>query len=274
MKKEEIYNLQEKAKWLRIELFKMLIKSKSGHIPSCFSMVEILVSLYYGGISNLNHVKYNDEKRDRVLISKGHAAMALYPILADLGNFEKNELEKFTEVGGILGLYADFRIPGIEGISGSLGHGVGMGAGFAYDAKINNEEFKTFVILGDGECYEGSIWESAIFAASKQLENLVVFVDRNNLCILGKTEELLKLGDLKQKWASFGWESYEIDGHDFNQIFNTITEIKVSKSCKPKVVICNTIKGKGVSFMEGKAEWHNRVPSKELLELGIEELKN
>ena len=114
MKKEEIYNLQEKAKWLRIELFKMLIKSKSGHIPSCFSMVEILVSLYYGGISNLNHVKYNDEKRDRVLISKGHAAMALYPILADLGNFEKNELEKFTEVGGILGLYADFRIPGIE----------------------------------------------------------------------------------------------------------------------------------------------------------------
>jgi transketolase len=272
MKKEEIYVLKEKAKWLRIELFKMLIKSKSGHIPSCFSMIEILVSLYYGGISNLNKLKYNDEKRDRVLISKGHAAMALYPILADLGNYEKNELEKFTEVGGILGLYADFRVPGIEGISGSLGHGVGMGAGFAYDAKINNEHFKTFVILGDGECYEGSIWESAIFAASKQLDNLIVFVDRNSLCILGKTEELLELGDLKAKWNTFGWESYEINGHDFEQIFQTFSEINNSTLKKPKVIICNTIKGKGVSFMEGKAEWHNRVPSHELLQLGLEQL--
>ena len=272
MKKEETYILEKKAKWLRVELFKMLIKSKSGHIPSCFSMVEILISLYYGGISNLNQLKYNDEKRDRVLISKGHAAMALYPILADFGNFEKMELQKFTEVGGILGLYADFRIPGIEGISGSLGHGVGMGAGFAYSAKINNEKFNTYVVLGDGECYEGSIWESAIFAASKQLDNLFVFVDRNSLCILGRTEELLELGDLKAKWNSFGWESYEIDGHDFEQIFQTFDEINISLSKKPKVIICNTIKGKGVSFMEGKAEWHNRVPSSELLELGLEQL--
>ena len=164
-------------------------------------------------------------------------------------------------------------IPGAEITAGSLGMGFGIAAGIASSLKRDKKLNMVFSLLGDGECYEGSIWESAIFAASKQLDNLVVFVDRNNLCILGKTEELLKLGDLKQKWASFGWESYEIDGHDFNQIFNTITEIKISKSCKPKVVICNTIKGKGVSFMEGKAEWHNRVPSKELLELGIEELK-
>ncbi|MDP6175555.1 MAG: thiamine pyrophosphate-dependent enzyme, partial [Rhodospirillales bacterium] len=180
----KINDLKEKAAWLRRELFEMAMRPRKGHLPSCYSCTEILISLYYNGIANYDAKNPASPDRDRVIISKGHAAMALYPILADLGFFPKDELERFTLPGSILGMYADWRVPGIEGISGSLGHGLGMGAGMALAARRDGKENRSFVVLGDGECYEGSVWESAMFAAHHNLDKLIGIVDRNSLCIL------------------------------------------------------------------------------------------
>jgi len=168
-------------------------------------------------------------------------------------------------------MYADFRIPGIEGISGSLGHGLGMGAGFALAARQDGHDYRTFVILGDGECYEGSIWESAMFSAHHKLDNLVAIVDRNELCILGRTEDLVALGDLEDKWRSFGWNAISIDGHDFAEIGDAFAKLDKLDG-RPLAIIANTVKGKGVSFMEGRSEWHNRMPSDEQMNTARGEL--
>ena len=267
-------DLKSKAFWLRQELFKMAMRQKKGHIPSSFSCAEILIALYYGGVATITRGQPENQNRDRVIMSKGHAAMAQYPILADYNFFTNKELERFTQKDGLLGMYADFRIPGIEGISGSLGHGVGMGAGFAMAARQDDGGYNTFVIVGDGECYEGSIWESALFAAHHKLDNLIVIVDRNELCIMGKTEELLELGDLKDKWCSFGWHSVGVDGHSFDELMPAF-DLVGKTGGKPLVIIANTVKGKGISYMEGRSEWHNRMPSDKQIaqartELGLE----
>lgn len=269
-----INDLEAKAHWLRQELFEMAMRQKKGHIPSSFSCTEIMIALYYGGVATVIHGQPEDPDRDRIIISKGHAAMTQYPILADYDFFPKEELTRFTQKGGLLGMYADFRIPGIEGISGSLGHGIGMGAGFALAARQDGRSYNTFVVLGDGECYEGSIWESAMFAAHCKLDNLVAIIDRNELCIMGKTEELLELGDLEDKWRSFGWHSCTVDGHSFDELMSAFDRIGRTDG-KPLAIIANTVKGKGISFMEGRFEWHNRMPSDEQIaqariELGME----
>ncbi len=264
-------DLEAKAHWLRQELFEMVMRQKKGHIPSCYSCAEIMVALYYGGVANITEGNPDDPNRDRIIVSKGHAAMVQYPILADLGFFPKSELEHFTEPGGLLGMYADFRIPGIEGISGSLGHGVGMGAGFAMAARQDKQDYLSFVILGDGECYEGSIWESAMFAAHRKLDNLVAIIDRNQLCILGKTEELLELGDMEAKWRSFGWDAVTVDGHSFDELMPAFDRIGKTDG-KPLAIIANTVKGKGISFMEGRPEWHNRMPNDEQIAQARSEL--
>ena len=264
-------DLSNKARWLRQEIFRMVIRKKKGHIPSCYSCAEIMIALYYGGVANIFKQNPDDPKRDRIIVSKGHAAMVQYPILADFDFYPKNELERFTEPNGLLGMYADFRVPGIEGISGSLGHGLGMGAGFALAAKQNTQSYRTFVILGDGECYEGSVWESAMFAAHHNLDNLIAIIDRNDLCILGKTEDLLKIGDLESKWRSFGWEVFSVDGHSFDELLAAFDRIGDTNG-KPLAIVANTIKGKGISFMEGRSEWHNRMPSEEQIKLAEKEL--
>ena len=242
----------------------MVIRQGDGMIPSSYSCAEVLISLYYGGVARYTPGKPNDPARDRIVMSKGHAAMAQYPILADIGYFPKEELTRYTQPGGILGMYADYRIPGIEGISGSLGHGVGMGAGFSLAARHDGKDYRSFIIVGDGECYEGSIWESALFAAHHKLDNMAVIVDRNQLCILGRTEELLKLGDLEDKWRSFGWHAVSVDGHSYKNLLEAFSLIGKTGG-KPLAIIANTVKGKGISFMEGKFEWHNRVPTGDLI---------
>ncbi len=269
-----INDLEEKALWLRRELFEMVMRQKKGHIPSSYSCTEIMVALYYGGVAKCTPGDPDDPTRDRIIVSKGHAAMVQYPILADMDYFPKEELERFTQPGGLLGMYADFRIPGIEGISGSLGHGIGMGAGFALAGRHDKADYRTFVILGDGECYEGSIWESAMFASHHKLDKLVAIVDRNELCILGRTEELLDQGDLEEKWRSFGWEAVTVDGHSFDELITAFAKVGQSGG-KPLAIIANTVKGKGISFMEGRSEWHNRMPSDDQIsqartELGME----
>ena len=256
----DVAELKRRSQWLRQTLLEMVVRQQVGHLLSCFSMAEILISLYFGGVARIIPGAPEDPTRDRILVSKGHAAMGQYPILAELGFFPKSELERFSQPGGLLGMYADFRIPGIEGISGSLGHGVGIGAGIALAARLDGQSHRCFVILGDGENYEGSIWESAMFASHHRLDNLVVIVDRNQLCILGRTEELLQLGNLEEKWRSFGWASLTVDGHSYRSLLPAFAHVGRTGG-RPLAIIANTVKGKGVSFMEGQAGWHNRMPN-------------
>lgn len=259
----DIKALVEKSGWLRRELFEMVTRTQRGHIPSCYSSVEMVISLFYGGLVKYDAKNAKSRDRDTVMVSKGHAAMVLYPVLADLGFFPKAELEKFTKPDGILRMYADHTIPGIEAVCGSLGHGYTIAAGYALAAKKDKKDTKSFVIIGDGECYEGSVWETAMFAAHYELDNFITIVDRNRLCILDETEKCIKLDPLDQKWAAFGCDVVSVDGHSYKDIFRGFDELARRNSKKPKVIISNSVKGKGVSFMENRIDWHNKMPNAE-----------
>ena len=271
--KASIPELIEKSKWLRKELFEMIIRPKRGHIPSSYSAVEVVNSLFYGGVMNFDPKRPDWSERDRFIISKGHAAMVLYPVLADLGYYDTEAVPKFASKDALLRMYADPSIPGIEAVAGSLGHGLGIGAGYALSAKKDGQDYTSYVMLGDGECYEGSVWESAMFAAHYKLDNLVTIVDRNQLCIMGTTEECLSQGDLRAKFDAFGWDAQSIDGHSYEEIFAAIEKTK-EKNGKPKAIIANTVKGKGISFMEKQPLWHNRMPNPEQTEKARAELEN
>lgn len=264
-------DLIKKAAFVRISTLETIAHVGKGHIGGALSCTDILVSLYFGNILRFDAKQPNWENRDRFILSKGHAGIALYVILAELGFFDKSELEKFNN-GGMLGEHPDHNIPGIEIISGSLGHGLGIGSGMALSAKMDKKDYSTIVLLGDGECYEGSVWESLMFASHHQLNNLFVIVDRNRLCIHGNTEEINKVEPLGQKFEAFGWEVIEINGHDFKQILNSFQNFRKRVSNKPLAIIANTIKGKGVSFMENQASWHHGNLSPEKLAKACNEI--
>lgn len=265
--------LGEKAKWLRREILEMCAKAKTGHVSSAFSCIEIVIALYYGGILHFNPVNPKWDERDRFIISKGHSGIAIYPILADLGFFPTSELQKFNQADGILGVHASNNIPGIEATTGSLGHGLGIATGLALAAKMDKKLFMITVLLGDGECYEGSIWEAAMFAGHHQLNNLVAVVDRNMLCVTDFTENFLHLTPLNEKWKAFDWDTICIDGHSFDEILIAFKDFRLRRSSKPLVVIANTVKGKGISFMENNPIWHSVSPSGEQLEIARRELE-
>ena len=192
-------------------------------------------------------------------------------ILEELGLISDSDLKNLNN-GGILGEHPDHKIPGVEFDSGSLGHGLGVASGFALAAKLDGLDYKTFVVLGDGECHEGTIWESAMLSSHLELDNLVAIVDRNRLCIHGDTEDINGLEPFADKWESFGWNVLEIDGHDHSEIFKALTS--ASNTPKPTVIIANTIKGKGISFMENNPKWHHGGIDEETYLKCIEELKN
>ena len=265
--------LEDKCRWLRREIFEMVVKVNQGHIASSLSQTEILIALYYGGILNYKKNDPNYKERDKLIISKGHSAMGVYPILADIGYFSKDELKKYGTPEGLLRIYGDKSIPGIECTTGSLAQGPGIAAGFCYAAKEDNLDMNSYVIISDGENYEGSIWETAMFASHYNLDNLVLIIDRNEQIILGKTEELLKLEPLNDKWKSFGWDVFSCNGHNIQELLNIFEKIKVEKNGKPKIVIANTIKGKGVSYMEDVTRWHNTMPDKDQIEMARKDLK-
>lgn len=257
--REVIPTLIAKSSWLRKKLFEMVMRTKKGHIPSSYSCAEILIALFYGGVLRYRHGHANDPTRDRMIVSKGHAAMALYPILADIGFVAASELQTFTARDCLLRMYADPGIPGIDSVTGSLGHGLGVGSGFALAAKKDNRDQRAFVILGDAECYEGSVWESALFASHYQLDNLVGIVDRNGLAIMGPTEDLLRLNSIEDKFQSFGWEAVTINGHSYREILGAVARIGRTGG-RPLAIVANTVKGKGISFMENRSDWHNKMP--------------
>ncbi|MBU0791696.1 MAG: transketolase [Gammaproteobacteria bacterium] len=264
----EIVRLRKKAKEVRLMTLEALACVGKGHIGGALSCVDILVALYYGGILRYNAFYPNWQNRDRFILSKGHVAVALYVVLSDVGFFDSNELRLLNNCA-ILGEHPDINIPGIEINSGSLGHGLGIGCGIAYAAKMDRKTFNIYILLGDGECYEGAIWEAAMFAAHHELDNLCVIVDRNMLCIHDITENINRLEPLGDKFKSFGWCIEIIDGHNFDQIIDA-TQTTTAK--KPKVIIANTVKGKGVSFMENVASWHHGGITQDIYEKAKEEL--
>lgn len=251
--------LERVAKSVRRRIFEFKTKSGVGHLATCLSTVDILVSMYFDPSSKFNH------STDIVIFSKGHGSPAVYPILADLGYFKHQELENYGKFDGLLRMHADQSIPGCHFVGGSLGNGIGYAAGLAY----GNRKQKVFVILGDGELYEGSVWESLMFISHYNLNNMKLIVDRNKFCILGSTEEIIKLEPLHKRFESFGFPTKTIDGHNFTQLRNALK----SEGTKPEVIIANTVKGKGVSYMEGKWRYHTIIPKEEdLITKGMEEL--
>lgn len=268
----KIIELEKKAKYIRNLVLDMCVKAGTGHVTSSFSCTEILVALYYGGIINYDPSNAKWEDRDRFILSKGHASPLLYVILADLGFFPKRELDKFCQTDGIFGVHLQNDVPGVEITAGSLGHGLGIGAGMALAAKMDRKSYMTFVVLGDGECYEGSIWESAMFVGHYRLNNLIVIVDRNWLCATDFTEDIVRLNPFDKKWESFGWKAITINGHSFEDIFLALDGFRSKRLNKPLVIIANTIKGKGVSFMENQPLWHGLAPTGEEAEMAKIEL--
>jgi len=257
---------------VRREVLEMCVSAGCGHIVSSFSCTDILVALYYGGALRFDPASPDWDERDRFIISKGHGAIALYPILADLGFFPQDELSKFCQGDSLLGAHPDNKIPGIEVVSGSLGHGLGIAAGLALSAKMDKKDYAAVALLGDGECYEGAVWESAMFAGHHQLNNLTGIVDRNGLSVTDYTEISLRLNPLGEKWASFGWDTLTVDGHSFEEILAAVEGLRSRSSTRPLMVIANTVKGKGVSFMEDTPLWHTMVPSGEQVEMAKREL--
>jgi len=253
-------NLRQKARWVRQQALELCSAAGEGRLASSLSWAEIAVALFFGRILNFDPANPQWDGRDRFVLSKGHGPVCLYPILADLGFFEKDELKKFCTPGSLLGPYGD-SIPGIDAQWGSLGHGLGTAAGMALAARIDGKRHMTLVILGDGEFYEGSVWESAMFAAHHRLGNLVALVDRNGLCMLGPTEQFLRLDPLEDKFRSFGWEATTIDGHSFPAILEAFKDFRTANVPKPRVIIANTIKGKGIPSLEANPLCHVVIPS-------------
>jgi transketolase len=260
--------IKTKANEHRKKILNIINHIGKGHVGGAFSCIDILSVLYYDKILNISPDNFTDLSRNRFILSKGHASIAQYVILQDLGFFEEKELFKMN-LGGFLGEHPDTNIPGIEFISGSLGHGIAVAIGFALNSVLDSTPYNTYVVMGDGECGEGSVWEAASLASHLNLSNLVVIVDRNGLCIHGSTEKINALEPLDKRFESFGWNVVTIDGHDFEEMSQSL---RLLHPTKPTAVIANTIKGKGVSFMENKSSWHHGAIGDQELSIAIEEL--
>lgn len=263
--------LKEIAKKVRIDSLKMINKAGSGHPLGSLSSADIYVALYFKA---LNHDPKNPfwEERDRLFVSHGHTCPAQYAVMCEAGYFKKENLNTYAKLGSSLQGHPErTKLPGIEITSGSLGYGLGQAAGYALSAKLDKREFRVFCITSDGEHDEGSHWEAVLFAAKYKLNNLTQIIDRNNIQIGGKTEEILPLKPLKEKYKAFDWDVIEINGHDFEEILNAIEKAKQNK--KPTAIIAKTTGGKGVSFMENKAVWHAKHPNEEELKKALKELE-
>lgn len=259
------------AQSIRINALNCVYKSNSSHIGSGFSCVELLVYLYSGWL-RVSAGTINDLNRDRFIFSKGHAAAVYYSALAAFGFFPKEWLDKYCELGYPLGGHVHHSVPGVEISTGSLGHGLPVAVGMALAAKRNLKKYRVVALLSDGGMECGSNWEALNMAGAQKLDNLVVIIDRNGLQAMGPTEDILPMNNLDQRINSFGCLCETIDGHNFKEIHASFKRIPFSIG-KPSVIIAKTIKGKGVSFMENKLEWHYRSPNNEQFKAAMKELK-
>lgn len=252
--------LKKKTFELRKTVLDMCIRAGTGHVTSSMSCMEILVALYYSGVMRHDPGNPAWAGRDRFILSKGQASPALYAALADLGYFPADALLRFAKADGMFGVHLQHDVPGVEITSGSLGHGFGIAAGIALGARMSREIYLTFALLGDGECYEGSIWETAMFASHNRLNNLVAIVDRNYICATDFTENLIALEPMEDKWRSFGWEVIRIDGHSLAQLLEALAGIRSRPSPRPLCIIADTVKGEGIECMADDPFWHGLAP--------------
>ena len=260
------------CKQVRRDIINMTANAGSGHPGGSLSAVELMTSVFY------NHMRIDpknpkDENRDRFVLSKGHAAPCYYAVLAELGFIDREEFENFRQLHSILQGHPDCKkVPGVDASTGSLGQGCSIAVGMALGAKIQGKDTKVFTILGDGECQEGQIWEAFMSAAHYKLDNLTVMIDNNGLQIDGSNDEVMSLGDLSAKLKAFGFEVYEIDGHDLDAIEAALSAEVVPG--KPKCILAHTVKGKGVSYMENQVGWHGKAPNAEQRDQALKELED
>jgi len=266
-----IQELQQKAKKFRKEILIMTTQAGSGHPGGSLSAIDILTALYF------HHMRINPgsptwESRDRFILSKGHSCPALYVVLAELGFFQKKELTTLRKLGSILQGHPDMNAtPGVEMSTGSLGQGLSVACGISLAGKLDKRDYRVYCMLGDGEIDEGSVWEAAMAASHYKLDNLTAILDRNEMQVDGITDCIMSLEPLKEKWESFGWKTITINGHDIEQILESL-DLASTIEGKPTMIIAKTVKGKGISFVEKKLQYHGTVLTQEELVRALEEL--
>ncbi len=267
-----IEQLKEKCEHHRKKVLEICLEAKTGHVTSSMSCVELLVALYYSG--TLRHFPNDPQspKRDRFILSKAQASPLLYSVLSDCGYFGDDKLHTFAKKDGFFGVHLQNSVPGVETTAGALGHGLGLASGMALAAKQNRDLHLVYTMLGDGELYEGSIWESLMFASHNNLNNLVGIIDRNYLCTTDFTENIIELEPLEERIAAFGWNVVRIDGHDMEQIITTLHSLRSRPSRKPTMIIAETVKGKGLECMSYQPLCHGIAPNGEVAELAKKEL--
>ena len=252
-------NLTKISAQLRADVIEMSHSAKAAHLASALSCVDILAVLYTS-VLRLDSEEPNAVARDRFILSKGHAATALYASLTWKGIIDRADLSSYGKQGSLLEEHPSPKQIGVEAATGSLGHGLPIGNGMALACRVTGQQFHVFVLLSDGECNEGSVWEAALFAARYQLNNLTAIIDNNKWQATGRSQEVLQLDPLADKWRAFGWDTIEIDGHDHEVLER---ELKFKHPTQPRLLVAHTVKGKGVSFMEDDNNWHYRVPTPE-----------
>lgn len=268
---EDILNLKRISNNVRKSIVEEVYSAQSGHPGGALSCADILTVLYFNQM-NIDPEKKDDLNRDRLVLSKGHASAALYAVLAERGYFSKDELKGFRKLGSMLQGHPDIKhIPGVDMTAGSLGQGLSVANGMAISSKLDERGFRVYCIVGDGEIEEGQIWEAAMASAHYKLDNLCLVVDNNNLQIDGKVSDVMSVYPLKEKFEAFGFEVLEVDGNDIDELITVFDKAKTVKG-KPTAIIAKTIKGKGVSFMEDKADWHGKAPNDEEYKTAIEDL--
>lgn len=263
--------LKDVAKNIRRSIIKMIYDSQSGHPGGSLSIVEILTSIYFSGECNISKDNINDKTRDRIVISKGHASPAVYATLAELGIISKDELSGFRKIDSHLEGHVSRKVTGVEVSTGPLGQGISFANGMALSSRLDGIDNRVYCILGDGELEEGQIWEAAMTTNQYNLNNVIVFIDYNGIQLDGRIKEIKSPENISEKFTSFGWKSFDIDGHDFEQIINALKE--ANKSDRPVAIVCKTIKGKGISFMQDNVVWHGKAPNQEEYLLAMKELE-
>ena len=269
---EDVRRLEEKAKVIRKYVINMIYQAGSGHVGGALSCTDILTMIYFFKMKH-NPQDPKWENRDRFILSKGHAAPVLYAILAECGYFPIEELNTLRKFGSRLQGHPNNNLPGIDVSSGSLGQGLSIASGMALSAKLDKKDFKIYVVLGDGECNEGQVWEAVMFASHYNLDNIIVIIDRNYFQIDGRTEDIMSLEPLEDKFKAFNWNVYKCNGNDIRDLITIFNNIQNKSNEKPTVIIASTIKGKGVKFMENDNSFHGRAPSITEYEKAIKELE-
>jgi transketolase len=267
-----ITELKLTANKVRKDIVRMVTEAESGHPGGSLSAADVVTALYF---NVMRHKPENPkwEDRDRFILSKGHAAPLLYAVLAERGYFEVKELLTLRKLGSRLQGHPDMkRLPGIEISTGSLGHGLSVGNGMAIAGKLSKKGYRVYVLLGDGECQEGQVWEAAMTASHYKLDNVTAILDYNGLQIDGPVKDVMNINPISNKWRAFGWYVIEINGHDFKEILDSFERVKKLKG-KPSIIIAHTTKGKGVSFMENVVDFHGKAPTKEQMVQALKELE-